>query len=76
MGDNKSVYRREAYSALSLLGDFGGFADALTLIFGLSASIYSAKMFNAAISEEIPLSSDSYRKRSRSKIHSEWYHGI
>ena len=59
MGDNKAVYKREAYTALSLLGDFGGFTDALALIFGLFASLYSAKMFNAAIAEEIPYSSNS-----------------
>ena len=54
MGDNKSIYKREAYTALSLLGDFGGFSDALALIFGIFVSIYRTKMFNATIAEEIP----------------------
>ena len=53
MGNNKSIFKREAYTVLSLLGDFGGFTDALALIIGLFASVYSAKMFNAAIAEEI-----------------------
>ena len=56
MGDNKSIYKREAYTVLSLLGDFGGFADALLLIIGLFASFYSAKMFTAAIAAELPYS--------------------
>ena len=50
MGNNKSVFKREAYTILSLLGDFGGFADALALLIGLNAFHYSAKMYTAAIS--------------------------
>ena len=61
MGKNKTLYKREAYTALSLLGDFGGFTDALTLIFGLFTSVYSSKMFTAATAEEIPYSSNSNR---------------
>ena len=54
MGDNKSIYKREAYTILSLLGDFGGFTDALALIIGLFVSFYSSKMFTAAIARELP----------------------
>ena len=54
MGDNKSIYKREAYTILSLLGDFGGFADALVLLIGLITSFYSARMFTAAIASELP----------------------
>ena len=64
MGDNKSVYRREAYSVLSLLGDFGGFTDALALIFGLFASIYSAKMFNAEIAGQMPFAYNNSGKKN------------
>ena len=71
MGDNKAVYKREAYTALSLLGDFGGFTDALALIFGLISSVYSAKMFNAAIAEEIPYSP----KSSLSQSQKDWIEG-
>ena len=56
MGDNKSIYKREAYTILSLLGDFGGFADALALLIGLFASFYSARMYTAAIASELPYS--------------------
>ena len=56
MGENKSIYKREAYTILSLLGDFGGFADALALLIGLFASFYSARMYTAAIASELPYS--------------------
>ena len=56
MGDNKSIYKREAYTVLSLLGDFGGFVDALALLIGLFTSFYSARMFTAAIASELPYS--------------------
>ena len=56
MGNNKSVYKREAYTILSLLGDFGGFTDALVLLVGVFASVYSARMFNTAIASELPYS--------------------
>ena len=55
MSANKSVYSREAYTLLNLLGDFGGFADALLLIIGGLTSLYSAKMFSAAIATELPI---------------------
>ena len=54
MGNNKSIYRREAYTFLGLLGDFGGFVDALFLIAGLFTSFYSARMFTASIAAELP----------------------
>ena len=72
MGNNKSIYKREAYTALSLLGDFGGFTDALALIFGLFASVYSTKMFNAAIAQEIPYVSDINHKPGRSQSLGNW----
>ena len=64
MGDNKSIYKREAYTILSLLGDFGGFTDALALIIGLFVSFYSAKMFTAAIAQELPYSDRSKQSSS------------
>ena len=56
MGDSKSVYKREAYTLLDLLGDFGGFTDAILLIIRFITSFYSARMFNAAIATELPYS--------------------
>ena len=70
MGNNKSVYKREAYTILSLLGDFGGFTDALVLLVGVFASVYSAKMFNAAIASELPY---SHRGKQKSQQSSQWH---
>ena len=67
MGNNKSVYKREAYTILSLLGDFGGFTDALVLLVGVFASVYSARMFNAAIASELPYSHRGKQKFNQSK---------
>ena len=70
MGNNKSIYKREAYTILSLLGDFGGFTDALVLLVGTFTSFYSAKMFNAAIASELP-----YSHRGKQKFHqsNQWH---
>ena len=71
MGQNKNVFQREAYTILGLLGDFGGFADALVLIVGLVGSFYSGRMFTAAISEELPYSHKGVRNFTASldRIH-------
>ena len=68
MGNIKSVYSREAYTILSLLGDFGGFTDALVLIISLFTSFYSARMFNAAIAEELPYSTSNFLNKSPLQI--------
>ena len=69
MGDNKSIYKRQAYTILSLLGDFGGFVDALVLLLGLFAHFYNAKMFLASISTELPYTEKVSRRKS-SKVKS------
>ena len=38
----KTYYEREAYTFLELLGDFGGFNDALFLIIGTISSFYAS----------------------------------
>ena len=45
---------------MSLLGDFGGFIDACTLIFGLVTSFYSSSMFSAAIASDLPNSNEKH----------------
>ena len=73
MGDNKSIYKRQAYTILSLLGDFGGFTDALVLLISIFASTYSARMFSAAIATELP-----YSHRDKQKFHrsNRWHQNI
>ena len=46
------TYERRAYTLLDLFGDFGGYYDALKLIFGIFTLSYSSTMYNASISNE------------------------
>ena len=67
MGNNKSIFKREAYTVLTLLGDFGGFVDALVLIVGLFTSFYSARMFTVAFSSELPSNDQQNMQLSEEK---------
>ena len=49
LGNKKMYYEREAYTFLELLGDFGGFNDALFLIIGTLSSFYASQMYQASI---------------------------
>ena len=42
LSTSKKEYEREAYTILELLGDFGGFNDALLLLVGIISSFYSS----------------------------------
>ena len=43
---------RKAYTLFDLLGDFGGFNDAIYFLLSLPMSFYSASMFNRFISND------------------------
>ena len=51
---NKVIQSRQAYTFMGLLGDFGGFNDALLLILGLVGSLYSSRMYLASVAAELP----------------------
>ena len=53
LGTRKKYYKRQAYTILELLGDFGGFNDALFMLIGLVSSFYGAQMYQAAIAQEL-----------------------
>ena len=55
MSNKKNFYSRSAYTFLTLLGDFGGFNDAIVFLISLFMSSYSAKMYAAHITSELPL---------------------
>ena len=50
-----NLYKRQAYTFLTLLGDFGGFNDAIVFLISIFMSSYSAKMYAAQITSELPL---------------------
>lgn len=54
LSDKKSYFSRSAYTFLTLLGDFGGFNDALIFLISLFMSSYSAKMYAAHVTQELP----------------------
>ena len=42
LSTSKKAYERQAYTILELLGDFGGFNDAMVMLVGLVVSFYNA----------------------------------
>ena len=55
LSDQERTYERNSYSLMILLGDIGGFYGAVYGIFYWFISWYSYKMFEAAVSSEIPV---------------------
>ena len=53
MSNQKNFYSRSAYTFLTLLGDFGGFNDAIVFLISLFMGGYSAKMYAAQIASEL-----------------------
>lgn len=53
LNTRKRYYERNAYTFLELLGDFGGFNDALFMLVGLVSSFYGAQMYQAAVAQEL-----------------------
>ena len=52
LGNKKYSYMRRAYTFLDLLGDFGGFNDAVLMILSLFMKYYSESVYKTAISHE------------------------
>ena len=49
LSDDKKIERRSAYTSFDLLGDFGGFNDAIYFLLSLPLGIYSSSMFSRHI---------------------------
>ena len=48
---------------MELLGDFGGFNDALFMLVGLVSSFYGAQMYQAAIARELKYQNKKQNKK-------------
>ena len=59
MGSKKKTILRQAYTFLDLLGDFGGFNDALFFFGGIFLASYSSRMFMSSIAAELPIKSSN-----------------
>ena len=49
MSESITYYERRAYTLMDLLGDFGGFNDAIIFIVSTVLAGYSARMYEANI---------------------------
>ena len=63
MSDNITYYERKAYTFMDLLGDFGGFNDAIIFIVSTVFATYSARMFEASIATTL---NNATRKKFKS----------
>ena len=50
LSEDKRVEKRKAYTSFDLLGDFGGFNDAIYFLLSIPLGIYSSSMFSRHIS--------------------------
>ena len=62
LSENKRVESRQAYSFLDLLGDFGGFNDAIYFLVSLPMGYYSQAMYERQVAGEMK---QAKRKRRR-----------
>ena len=46
LGTNSVIQKRQAYTFFDLLGDFGGFNDAIIFLLSLPMSLYSSAMYS------------------------------
>ena len=65
LDNNKVNYERQAYSFFKLLGDFGGFNDALIFLVGNFTALYGSRMFSASIASTLPI--EKRKKRHQEK---------
>ena len=60
----KKVEMRQAYTILDLLGDFGGFNDAVYFLLSIPMGIYSSSMYSKHIASSFRLQSQPDSERS------------
>ena len=51
---NKYIYERSVYTFFALLGDVGGFNGAIIILPTFVMAIYSERMYQGSIQEQIP----------------------
>lgn len=65
MSNKKNSYERTAYTFLTLLGDFGGFNDAIIFLISLFMSSYSSKIYAAHIASELQVHEEPSEEQSK-----------
>ena len=64
LGKNKVIQKRQAYSLFDLLGDFGGFNDAIIFLISLPMSFYSSAIYSQHISSLFRVNKNHKRQRN------------
>ena len=54
LSKNKYVYERRVYTFFKLIGDVGGFNGAIIILPTFLMAIYSERMYQGSLQEEIP----------------------
>ena len=54
LSENKYLYERSVYTFFTLIGDVGGLNGAIVILPTFLMAIYSERMFQGSIQEEIP----------------------
>ena len=55
MSNNKHIHERKSQTILNIVGDIGGFNDAILLLFGPLILIYSSKSFDLSVPKGQPV---------------------
>ena len=55
LSSNKFIHDRKSQTILNIVGDVGGFNDAILLLFGPLILLYSSKNFDLAVPEGSPV---------------------
>ena len=67
MSKNKRVESRQAYTLFDLLGDFGGFNDAIYFLLSLPMGMYSSSMYTKHIASLINVTKKPKKKSKHNK---------
>ena len=57
LSDKKWTHERQVYNLMTLIGDFGGFNSAITIIPALIMSYFSEMMFKWSVASNMPIKS-------------------
>ena len=68
LSDKKRQFERTVYSVIDLLGDAGGFYGAIVSVFSSIVSWYSTRMYQASISNEMPVKANGRRTKRKSSL--------
>ena len=70
LSEKKTLYERQAYTLMILIGDIGGFAGAIIGLPAYFLSWYSNKMFSASIYKQLPVKDSKKKQQHRRQYNS------